>query len=63
MDAVSELDQDEIIVSPNPCAGWRIEFPKGNRTVPFVVVVADELSALRLASALAYGRDVRFLRE
>ena len=51
----------EIVVRPHTGAGWRIELPRLDG--PFVVVVSDAMSALRLASTLGKGRDIRFLHD
>jgi hypothetical protein len=63
MEAINDPYQNEVTVCPHPSAGWRIELPRSRGAGLFVVVVKDEMSALRLASILAYGKDVRFLRE
>jgi hypothetical protein len=52
----------EVITRPNQqTGGWRIAFPRVRGE--FVVVVADRLSALRLAKSLGQQADIRVIHD
>lgn len=53
----------EVIVRPNDGAGWRVEFPRQRGTGAFVVVVKDELFALRLAKSLGQQAEIRVIHD
>ncbi len=53
------VDSEEVIVRPQHDAGWRVELPHAEYL--FIVIVADEAQAVRLARQLRPTSSIRIL--